>query len=190
MNIEKITNRNTNFGMSLKIHPNAKSTLEKQSTKYIDKIQKIGEELKNIDTFDLVLDENLKPSVLKRNGNYDYFKRFRKEVKHAGEHYEVTAGDETVGGYNPLIPDTITSLMDSKDMAKKVYNKMKKLDKLDQAAELVKLLDKNIPTKSKIGNVMNHFEDKTLITNKSVKEKNKNISLWQKISNFFKISNK
>lgn len=81
-------NYSPNFGMALKIKPEAKEQLMGQSLEYLAKLRKAGEELKGHQHVDIELNETLQPIVKRRgcaNAYFDYF----KPVKVSGAGVEV-----------------------------------------------------------------------------------------------------
>ncbi len=65
-----------NFGMAMKIDPQAKIKLKEKPIDYIKELNKLGQEFKNYKHADLCFDENLVPYVYKRSTGECYFEKF------------------------------------------------------------------------------------------------------------------
>ena len=181
MQINKVQNNNLNFGMALKISPKANKALEQQSKQYLDNLAIIGKELENYPYCDLLLDENLTPSVVMLNKKIDYFKAFKEEVEMAGKQYERSAGGETEGGIYPLIPMTISDAIADSKKSKQFYEEIKNKDEISQAFELTKMLStQKILERNKqvaIDNIMSKYADSSHFEDIQQTEKNKK-SFW------------
>lgn len=138
-----LSNNNINFG-KLRIDTQAKEKLNTMPNDYLDEVKKIGNNLENIENVDLILDKDLKISVVKTNdyNKYDYFCRLKAEMNNAGQYYYVEYGEEGHGGFWPNIPDTFSHYC--KGDISEEYKKFQALDSLHQAEELSKMMDKSI----------------------------------------------
>lgn len=65
-----------NFGMAMKIDPQAKIRLKEKPIDYIRELNKLGHEFKNYKHADLCLNEDLVPFVYKRSTDDYYFGKF------------------------------------------------------------------------------------------------------------------
>lgn len=154
MNISPINNYNnsTNF-TALKIDPKLAQKLESKTPEYINKLSNIGESIKDVKRFHVVLDDSfsLTPKVLADNtpkyGHRDYYHELKHKIEpYLGKPYYATAGDETVSGINPDIPQIFSDIYNKESRVAK-YDEFCKLGELDQAAEYSKLLDEAIAIK-------------------------------------------
>ena len=142
MQVSSVKNSNLSYGMSLKINPNLEKKLGEQSYDYLKSIQKVGEDIKNVKAYHVILGEDLYPKVKKAYGTdpKDYFKELKREESVLGKYCSIVCGDETHGFFNPNEPSIFRDLY-KKEAADK-YNEFKKLDAIHQAAELSKMLEK------------------------------------------------
>lgn len=143
MQVSPIKNSNLSYGMSLKINPNLETKLGEQSYDYLKSIQKVGEDIRNVKSYHVILADDLYPKVKKANmqNSKDYFKDLKDEESVLGKYCSITCGDETHGFFNPNEPSIFRDLY--KNQAAEKYNEFKKLDALNQAAELSKMLETN-----------------------------------------------
>ena len=150
MNILTINNNQnkTNF-QALRISPKLAQTLEAKSPEYIKKLSSIGEELKTVKKFHVLLDDTFTttPKVIANDpikyGHRDYFHELKYEIEpKLGKTYYETAGDETVSGTNPKVPKVFSEIYGKNSKSK--YEEFTKLDELEQAAEYSKLWDEAI----------------------------------------------
>lgn len=145
MHINKI-NQNTTQFKGLKINKQAEPLLQEKSAAYIKRLNKIGNELKSIDNYDMIFDKNLDISVKKAGENLDIFAGLRKEMKYAGKYYSYENCNGNCGcGFWPNIPSILELLWSdnriSPELFANKYNNFKNSDNISQATELMKLLD-------------------------------------------------
>lgn len=141
MQVSPIHNSNQNFGMSLKINPNVKNELSKQSVEYLRSVKKVGEDVKEVKLFDVILDGSLTPQVKKVGDpeSIDYFAELKEKEPHLGKYCSIIVDDSEYGFFNPTSPNIFRDLYKTK--ADQRYQEFKKLDALHQAAELSKMLE-------------------------------------------------
>ncbi len=142
MQVSPIHNSNQNFGMSLKINPNVKNELSKQSVEYLRSVKKVGEDVKEVKLFDVILDGSLTPQVKKVGDpkSIDYFAELKEEEPYLGKYCYTAIDDTDISGFfNPTSPNIFRDLYKTK--ADQRYQEFKKLDALHQAAELSKMLE-------------------------------------------------
>lgn len=140
-----------NFGMALKIKPEAMESLKKASMDKLEVLGKIGEDLKGTKVYNLEVGKDLAPKITSPYAN-KYVKSFevenpavRKSVSDSPEFLNfktVWDGTEVSGlkkgdAYNSCIA------YESKEAALDAYNRINsKTTTLEKAAELTKELDK------------------------------------------------
>lgn len=146
MQVSPVRNTSIEFGMSLKINPNLKKSLKGQSLDYIQNLQKVGEDIKDVKYFDVILDGGLYPSVKKAGDakSKDYFAELKRQEPELGKlctyAFDDGSGVETLQYFNPKYPKIFGDIY--KKQALEKYESFKKLDIISQAAELSKMLEK------------------------------------------------
>lgn len=136
--------QSTSFGMALKISPKAQKALEEASMETIEKLGKIGEELKDTKYYDLEIGENLAPRINSVYANA-YIAPFRPNGKPYDEFLSIkTTWDGTELGDLKRGKEYHTAIkFANQEEAIKAYEKLKSQHSdLDRAAELTKMLDK------------------------------------------------
>lgn len=166
MQVLSVKNSNLSYGMSLKINSSLEKKLGEQSYDYLKSIQKVGEDIRNVKSYHVILADDLYPKVKKANmqDSKDYFKELKDEESVLGKYCSITCGDETHGFFNPNEPSIFRYLY--KNQAAEKYNEFKKLDTLNQAAELSKMLE----TEDLL--MIEKKEKEGIILNKKAKEQN------------------
>lgn len=141
MQVSSVKNSNLSYGMSLKINPSLEKKLGEQSYDYLKNVKQVGEKIHDIKSYHVILADDLCPKVKKANmqDSKDYFKEFKEEEAVLGKYCSITCGDETHGFFNPNEPSIFRYLY--KNQAAEKYNEFKKLDTINQAAELSKMLE-------------------------------------------------
>ena len=148
-----------NFGMALKIKPEAMESLKKASMDKLEVLGKIGEDLKDTKVYNLEVGKDLAPRITSPYAN-KYVKSFevenpavRKSVSDSPEFLNfktVWDGTELSGlkkgdAYNSCIS------YESKEAALDAYNRINsKTTTLEKAAELTKELDKALFKKANV----------------------------------------
>lgn len=135
-----------NFGMALKIKPEALPALKNASIETLEKLGKIGEELKDTKHYHLEIGENMRPRITSHFAN-KYLPPFDPKQPSAltPEFLSVnTTWDGTeIYGLIKNKPYQETIKYESKEAALEAYNRISKQPStLDKAAELTKELDK------------------------------------------------
>lgn len=159
MQVSPVRNAHVGFGMSLKIKPNVKKVLKEQSLDYLQNLQKVGEDIKDVKHFDVILDGDIYPKVKKVGEvkSKDYFAELKAQESELGEFHTFSFDDglgvETWQFSNPKYPKIFDDIY--KTQALERYETFKKLDVVSQAAELSKMLErqelqKNILKQTKI----------------------------------------
>lgn len=150
---------NVNF-QALKIKPSARQALENTSKEFINKLNRIGEELKDTKYYNMELDENLCPHVYAAHGE-KYRPPFKidnpnsypggKFVCIDGIWDGMTEAYRSENRYSRLINGNNhfhNIEMDNSDAAKAVYSKFNSLDsEYDKAAYVTRLLDDEAKSK-------------------------------------------
>ena len=143
-----------NFGMALKIKPTARTILENTSVDFINKLNRIGEELKDTKYYSMEIDEKLCPHIYADHGEkYRPPFKISDPSRYPGSPYISLSGvwdgateayrsenryTRLVNGNNHL--HNIN--MGNSDAALAAYNKFNNLDSnYDKAAYVTKLLD-------------------------------------------------
>ena len=133
---------NQNFGMALKIKPQAKNFLEKSPMSVINSMDEIGKKAANHKHFDIIIDEHGPYIQSKEYKNY-YRAPFRVSQY---DDKVLTVSSDSVNLEGKIGPDYIKSLnFDylSKEAAKEEYSKLASMNIIDQTAEVVDLLENN-----------------------------------------------
>ncbi len=136
--------QSTSFGMALKISPKAQKALEEASMETIEKLGKIGEDLKNTKYYNLEIGENLAPRINSPFANA-YTAPFKPSMKPYDEFLSViTTWDGTEFEKLKRGKEYHTTIkFANKEAAIKAYEKLKSQHSdLDRAVELTKMLDK------------------------------------------------
>ena len=132
-----------NFGMALKIKPEAMPALKNASIETLEKLGKIGEELKDTKHYHLEIGENMRPRITSHFAN-KYLPPFDPKQPNAltPEFLSVnTTWDGT--GLTKNKPYQHIIQYESKEAALEAYNRISKQPStLDKAAEFTKELDK------------------------------------------------
>ena len=147
----RITSINTNQKyqpkfQALKIDQKLSKKLYTETPNFIKRLTEIGTEIAEIKRYHVVLKDSVKPMVLaddpEKYGHMDYFQELKQNIEpYLGKPYYATAGDETVAGIRPNVPEVFRKLYKEEVQLEK-YTEFTKLDELGQAAEYSKLLDK------------------------------------------------
>ena len=145
MQISPVRNTRIEFGMSLRINPNLKKILKEQSLDYLQNLQKVGEDIKDVKHFDVILDRGIYPKVKKAGDvkSKDYFAELKRQEPELGKLCTFAFGDgcgvETWQYFSPKYPKIFGNIY--KKQALEKYETFKKLDIISQAAELSKMLE-------------------------------------------------
>lgn len=146
MQVSPVRNSSIEFGMSLKINPNLKNVIKGQPLDYIQNLQRVGEDIKDVKYFDVILDGGLYPRVKKTGDtkSKDYFAELKRQEPELGKlwtfDFDNGSGVETLQFFNPKFPKIFANIY--KKQALEKYELFKKLDIISQAAELSKMLEK------------------------------------------------
>lgn len=150
---------NVNF-QALRIRPSARKALENTSKEFINKLNRIGEELKDTKYYNMELDENLCPHVYADHGE-----KYRPPFKIADPRHNAGGNYAQIDGvwdgatepyrsenrYSRLVNGNMhihTLELDNSDAARAVYTKFSTLDSdYDKAAYVTKLLDDEAKSK-------------------------------------------
>lgn len=133
---------NQNFGMALKIKPQAKEFLEKSPMSVINSMGEIGKKAANHKHFDIIIDEHGPYIQSKEYKNY-YRAPFRISQY---DDKVLTVSSDSVNLEGKIGPDYIKSLnFDylSKEAAKAEYSKLDSMNEYEQSAEVIELLENN-----------------------------------------------
>lgn len=133
---------NQNFGMALKIKPQAKNFLEKSPMSVINSMDEIGKKAANHKHFDIIIDEHGPYIQSKEYKNY-YRAPFRVSQY---DDKVLTVSSDSVNLEGKIGPDYIKSLnFDylSKEAAKAEYSKLDSMNEYEQSAEVIELLENN-----------------------------------------------
>lgn len=143
MQVNNIQNRNTNFGMALKINPKLKPQLRSAHFATIERLQKIGKEVENVKLYDVCYENDIYTPAVRKVGEKDsenYFAEMTRQEGLLGKLYTVTCGDDIYQGYNPKYPPIFETLY--KDKAYEKYKQYASLPSVhERAAELSKILE-------------------------------------------------
>lgn len=147
-------NRNSssqNFGMALKIKPEAMESLKNASMNKLELLNKIGEDLKATKVYHLEVGKDLEPRITSPYAN-KYVKSFevenptvRKSVSDSPEFLNYKTIWDGIASGNLKKGDTYSNCIsyESKEAALDAYNRINsKETTLEKAAELTKELDK------------------------------------------------
>lgn len=128
-----------NFGMSLRIKPEAEDALKKMSSKEIDNLWKIGDDLKNTTHYHLEIGKNGKSAIVSALGNkYENIK--------LGEpgFVDMPFYSDWTGQMKKSEPNHISYMTFSNHQkAVEAYNTLNKSSELERNAKITKILDKN-----------------------------------------------
>ncbi len=134
--------KNASFGMALKITKPALEALEKSNMETINRLTRIGEDLADTKFYHLEIGDGLKPRIDSTSAN-SYVGSFvpLDPNDNVLVFKAVWDGSESLGlqkgkDYN------IAFAFENRKAAQAAYEKIKKLDIIDRAAELTKMLDK------------------------------------------------
>lgn len=134
---------NQNFGMALKIKPEAVKALQNCSAEEIAKIRSIGEAMKEFKYVDLELDKFLEPSVINKAKNdvarYSYEPIRTEENKLV----VMTRPSREEWGFKPQNYKQTTLIFDTELEAKKALETLSRKSGLDAAAEYANLMEKS-----------------------------------------------
>ena len=148
-------NYSPNFGMALRIHPNARGKLQQKSLEYLAELSKMGEECKTHKFVDLDLTESLTPIVNRRGCANAYTGPFKPiKVNGNGVEFETHWAGNSVNGITPGSKYNVYLEFANADEAKKAYESMaeitKKADSLSSAFNFAKLQEKSIARKAAV----------------------------------------
>lgn len=138
-----------NFGMALKITPAAMDALKSSSMETINRLAKIGEDLKDTKFYHLEIGENLAPKIDSCYAN-SYIAPFNVEVPRdelliLNTTWAGTGRDRIGKPYSDLIKFA------NQEKALEAYNKISKMSSdIDRAALLTKMLDDSAIEKDSI----------------------------------------
>ncbi len=135
-----------NFGMALKIKPEAMPSLKTASIETLEKLGKIGEELKGTKYYDLEIGENMTPRITSPFAN-KYLPPFDPKQPNilTPEFLNVHTTWDGAESYRLAKNEQFDATIkyESKEAALEAYNRIsKQSSELDRAAEFTKELDK------------------------------------------------
>ncbi len=135
-----------NFGMALKIKPEAMPSLKNASIETLEKLGKIGEELKGTTYYDLEIGENMTPRIISPYANkylppFDPIQPSALTPEFLNVH--TTWSGTEIYGLTKNKPYDATIQYESKEAALDAYKRISgQTSELDRAAEFTKELDK------------------------------------------------
>ena len=138
-------NYSPNFGMALRIKPEAKTKLAQQSLDYLANLRKAGEELKDHRYVDVDLTENLSPIVNRRGCANAYAAPFKPTKLH-GDGIEVETRWAGSGSMQPGENYTAYLRFANSEEAAKAYEDLQKANgkgTLESAVEFAKAQEKS-----------------------------------------------
>lgn len=155
--------KSTSFGMALKITPKAEKALEEASMETIEKLQKVGEALKDTKYYHLEIGENLTPRIDSPYAN-SYVPPF-KPIKPAKYDeflpIETTWDGTNVSGVSKGNKYHVSIQFNTAEQAQKAYDKLNNMHSdLDRAVEITKLLDEKEVKKIEKQNADNELKVK------------------------------
>lgn len=133
MQINNVT-PNQNFGMALKIDRNAFSEIAKQGEKYVDKLNKIGEDLKDCKYSDVIIDQNGKYKIKNKTLYHS------TEMENISDIKRDMSNNLTFKYSNSATNSSSCYIFNKGDEVEK----LRKLNSIEQYAELSKLLNESI----------------------------------------------
>lgn len=134
---------NQNFGMALRIHPEAARALQNCPAEELVKIRSIGERMKDFKYVDLELDKFLEPSVINKAKN-DVARCSYEPIRAEGEKLVVmTRPSRAEWKFEPLNYKKTTLVFDTESEAQKALEALSSKTGLDAAAEYANMLEKS-----------------------------------------------
>lgn len=134
---------NQNFGMALKISPEATDTLKRCSTEELSKIREIGEKMKDFKFADLELDKFLEPTVINKSKN-EAARAIYYPISANGKSLNIVTRPARDGSVKNLLSYQNKFLtFDTNQEAKEAMEILLKKSGIDAAAEYANLVEKS-----------------------------------------------